>query len=178
VEQRDSATGDFGDAGNSCRRDFVHGHSEKKTKGPEIGLRQAKRLCQLDERRRLEFIAEGLPVTLQSAQSFWQAGKTASSVARPRSDGDRGICERTSRKDPDPPKLFASNLNRIVGWFYDHLARLIYAEAVSWKPMHLALERSVRTGMVVSSCHSGSVFHTAGVIRVALATRQPFPVYP
>jgi hypothetical protein len=37
-----------------------------------------------------------------------------------------------------PPKLLASNLGRIVGWFYDHLARLIYAEAVSWKPMHLA----------------------------------------
>ncbi len=25
-----------------------------------------------------------------------------------------------------------------MGWLYDHLARLIYAEAVSWKPMHLA----------------------------------------
>lgn len=37
-----------------------------------------------------------------------------------------------------PPKLIASKLNRIVGWFYDHLARLIYAEAASWKPMHLA----------------------------------------
>lgn len=37
-----------------------------------------------------------------------------------------------------PPKLIASKLSRIVGWFYDHLARLIYAEAVSWKPMHLA----------------------------------------
>jgi hypothetical protein len=37
-----------------------------------------------------------------------------------------------------PPKLVSSKLSRIVGWFYDHLARLIYAEAVSWKPMHLA----------------------------------------
>ncbi|OAF16927.1 hypothetical protein [Bradyrhizobium neotropicale] len=26
-----------------------------------------------------------------------------------------------------PPKLIASKLNRIVGWFYDHLARLIIA---------------------------------------------------
>ncbi|MGY4287052.1 hypothetical protein ACVWXO_006272 [Bradyrhizobium sp. LM2.7] len=33
------------------------------------------------------------------------------------------------------PKLIASKLNRIVSWFYDHLAE---AEAVSWKPMHLA----------------------------------------
>ena len=37
-----------------------------------------------------------------------------------------------------PPKLVASRLNKIVGWFYNHLARLIYAEAVSWKPTHLA----------------------------------------
>jgi hypothetical protein len=33
-----------------------------------------------------------------------------------------------------PPKLISSKLKRIVGWFYDHLARLIYAEAVAWKP--------------------------------------------
>jgi hypothetical protein len=31
----------------------------KKSRAPEIGLHQAKRLCQLDARRRLEFIAEG-----------------------------------------------------------------------------------------------------------------------
>jgi len=37
-----------------------------------------------------------------------------------------------------PPKLVASRLSRMIGWFYDHLARLIYAEAVGWKPMHLA----------------------------------------
>ena len=26
----------------------------------------------------------------------------------------------------------------MVKWFYDHLARLIYANATSWKPMHVA----------------------------------------
>jgi hypothetical protein len=27
--------------------------------------------------------------------------------------------------------------NRIVGWFYNHLARLIYAQATSWAPTNL-----------------------------------------
>jgi hypothetical protein len=36
-----------------------------------------------------------------------------------------------------PPKLASSKLKAIVGWFYNHLARLIYAEATSWKPTDL-----------------------------------------
>lgn len=31
---------------------------KKRPRGPEVGLGQAKRLCQLDGRKRLEFIAE------------------------------------------------------------------------------------------------------------------------
>ena len=37
-----------------------------------------------------------------------------------------------------PAELLSSKVGTIVGWFYDHLARLIYAEAVNWKPMHIA----------------------------------------
>lgn len=37
-----------------------------------------------------------------------------------------------------PVKLLPSKLGTIIGWFYNHLARLIYADAVTWKPMHLA----------------------------------------
>ncbi len=37
-----------------------------------------------------------------------------------------------------PSKLVSSKVGTIVGWFYDHLARLIYAEAADWKPMHIA----------------------------------------
>jgi hypothetical protein len=36
-----------------------------------------------------------------------------------------------------PQKLCASKLGPMVKWFYDHLARLIYANAASWKPMHV-----------------------------------------
>jgi hypothetical protein len=118
---------------------------KKKLRGPEIGLRQAKRLCQLDQRRRLEFIAEGLPVILRSAQGFWQS----SQQLRPAQGREAKVLEGFAKEEAAkililmdavrcPPKLVASKLSRIVSWFYDHLARLIYAEAVSWKPMHLA----------------------------------------
>ena len=49
-------------------------NARNKPKGPEIGLRQAKRLGQLNPRERLEFIARGLPLILRSAKKFREAG--------------------------------------------------------------------------------------------------------
>jgi hypothetical protein len=37
-----------------------------------------------------------------------------------------------------PPELVASKIGLLVGRFYDHLARLLYAEAQRWKPMHVS----------------------------------------
>ena len=54
-----------------------------------------------------------------------------------------------------PPKLIASKLNRIVGWFYDHLARLIYAEAATGRPTKAARPMIEYTSLrwAVSSPH-------------------------
>ncbi|MEH2513680.1 hypothetical protein V1291_005034 [Nitrobacteraceae bacterium AZCC 1564] len=118
--------------------------AKKKLRGPDIGLHQAKRLCQLPERERLLFIAEGLPVILDSAQSFWKAAQQLSNHHR-EAEVLRGFAEEEAAKIlilmdvvRCPPKLIASKLGKLVDWFYDHLARLIYAQAVTWKPMHLA----------------------------------------
>jgi hypothetical protein len=118
--------------------------NEKKPKAPDIGLRQAKRLCQLPARKRLAFIADGLPIILESAHGFWNASQQLD--AHPREARVlEGFAEEEAAKIlilmdvvRCPPKLVSSKLKRIVGWFYDHLARLIYAEAATWKPMHLA----------------------------------------
>lgn len=115
-----------------------------KGKGPDIGLHQAKRLCQLPEQDRLAFIAEGLPIILDSAQGFWKASQQLN--AHPREAKVlEGFAEEEAAKIlilidavRCPPKLLSSKLNRIIGWFYNHLARLIYAEAANWRPMHLA----------------------------------------
>ena len=116
----------------------------QKLKGPDIGLGQAKRLCQMPERKRLPFMAEGLPVILDSAQSFWKAAQQLRDHGR-EARVLEGFAEEEAAKIlilmdvvRCPPKLVASKLGSLIGWFYDHLARLIYAEAVSWKPMNLA----------------------------------------
>lgn len=119
-------------------------NAKKRPKGPDIGLHQTRRLCQLDEGERLAFIAEGLPVILRSAQGFWTAAEKLQAHSR-----EAKVLENYADEEAAkililidavrcPPKLIASRLNKIVGWFYNHLARLIYAEAVSWKPTHLA----------------------------------------
>ncbi|VIO68764.1 hypothetical protein CI1B_23460 [Bradyrhizobium ivorense] len=119
-------------------------NAKKRPKGPDIGLHQARRLCQLDDAERLAFIAEGLPVILRSAQGFWAAAEKLQAHSR-----EAKVLENYADEEAAkililvdavrcPPKLIASRLNKIVGWFYNHLARLIYAEAVSWKPTHLA----------------------------------------
>ncbi len=100
---------------------------------------------QLNHRRRLKFPAESLPIILQSAEGFWQS----SQQVRQSHGREAKVLEGFAQKEAAkililtdavrcPLKLIASILNRIVGWFCDHVARLIYAEAVSWKPMHLA----------------------------------------
>lgn len=118
---------------------------KSRPKGPEIGLHQAMRLCQLNHRQRLEFLAEGLPIILQSAQGFWQSSQQLRESHGREAQVLEGFAKEEAAKIlilmdavRCPRKLIASKLNRIVGWFYDHLARLIYAEAVSWRPMHLA----------------------------------------
>ncbi len=105
-------------------------------------MHQAKRLCQLPQQQRLDFIAEGLPIILDSAQGFWAASQKLEDLPR-EAKVLEGFAEEEAAKIlilvdavRCPPKLISSKLNRIIGWFYDHLARLIYADAVSWKPMN------------------------------------------
>ncbi|UQE03146.1 hypothetical protein JEY30_37700 [Bradyrhizobium japonicum] len=85
-----------------------------------------------------------MPIILRSAESFWQASEQLRSHGR-----EAAVLEGYAKEEAAkvlilmdavrcPPKLIASKLNRIVGWFYDHLARLIYAEAALWRPTNLA----------------------------------------
>lgn len=116
----------------------------KKAKGPNIGLRQARHMCQLPEKDRLSFIADGLPIILNSGQGFWKASQQLDTLPR-----EAKVLESFAEEEAAkililmdavrcPPRLASSRLNVIIGWFYNHLARLIYAKAASWKPVHLA----------------------------------------
>jgi len=107
---------------------------------PSIGLRQARRICQLSDRERLNFIADGLPVILESAQGFWKAAQQLERTPR-----EALVLEGFATEEAAkililmdivrcPITLLKSKLRKLIDLFYDHLARLIYAQASTWKP--------------------------------------------
>jgi|SRR5664279_1770222 len=109
----------------------------------DIGLRQGKLLCQMKHNERIDFLAEGLPIILDSARGFWAASQEISSMPR-EADVLINHAEEEAAKIlivmdivRCPQKLCPSKIGPMVRWFYDHLARLIYANATSWKPMHV-----------------------------------------
>ena len=113
-------------------------------KAPNIGLSQAQRLCQMSQSDRLDCIADGLPIILASSMGFWQAATKLNNHVR-----EAVVLARHAEEEAAkvlilmdivrcPRQLLASRIGDMVKWFYSHLARLIYAEAVSWKPMHVA----------------------------------------
>lgn len=106
-----------------------------------IGLRQARRLAELTFEARLAFIAEGLPIILNSARSLLKASKALTGQAR-ESDILRGFAEEEAAKGlilldivRCPPKLVSQKLSVQMRSFYDHLARLIYAKACHMRPV-------------------------------------------
>ena len=115
---------------------------------PDVGLRQGRRLCQMPQAKRLAFIAEGLPITLSSAQGFWQAARKVSEDVR-----EAVVLVNQAKEEAAkvlilmdmvrcPSRLLASRIGDMVKWFYCHRARLIYAEAVSWRPPDVAQLRA------------------------------------
>jgi hypothetical protein len=108
---------------------------------PNVGLRQARRLAEMSPVKRLEFIAEGLPVILDSAAGFLRASKELTDHKR-EADVLRGFAEEEAAKAlilidiiRCPPKLVSQKLPTMIRWFYDHLARLLYAKASYMRPV-------------------------------------------
>jgi hypothetical protein len=96
-------------------------------------------------KERLDFIAEGLPVILESARGFWHASEKLADANPREADVLEGFAEEEAAKIlividavRCPAKLISEKLSVIVSNFYNHLARLIYAEAQGWKPMHVS----------------------------------------
>lgn len=109
------------------------------------GNRQARALCTMSYKARLDFVAEGLPIILESAQGFWDAALQLKDSPREASVLE-GFAEEEAAKAlilvdlvRCPPAKVSTRVGRIVGKiFYDHLARLIYAKAQRWRPASIA----------------------------------------
>jgi hypothetical protein len=109
-----------------------------------IGLRQAKLLCQLPEQKRLDLIGEGLPIILESARGFWHAAEQLADNNPREADVLEGFVKEEAAKIlilmdvvRCPSKLVVKIIGSIVTNFYDHLARLLYATAQGWRPTHV-----------------------------------------
>ena len=111
-------------------------------KGHEVGLKQAKlALCEMSYEQRLQFIAEGLPTMLDSAQGCWNAscalvsaqdwGREALMLkAHASEEASKALILMDAVRCPK--NMVASRIGKLSGWLYNHLARMIYSEAVHW----------------------------------------------
>jgi hypothetical protein len=87
---------------------------------------------------RLAFIAEGLPIIHASAKGFWSASVELRTMPR-----EAEVLEGFAKEEAAkililldamrcPEKLVAGKLNMLIGRFYGHLERLIYAQLAEW----------------------------------------------
>lgn len=107
------------------------------------GAKKAGAMREMSHAERLDFIAEGLPIILSSARSFWSAAEKLPNSPREASVLE-GFAEEESAKAlilldlvRCPPSKVEGRIGRIVKNFYSHLARLIYAKAQSWRPVNV-----------------------------------------
>jgi AbiV family abortive infection protein len=104
----------------------------------QIGLGQARRICQMSATNRLAFIAEGLPIIHASAKGFWFA--SAQLRENPREAAVlAGFAQEEAAKIlilldvvRCPEKRIADRISKLVNWFYKHHQRLIYAQLAEW----------------------------------------------
>ena len=121
----------------SALTEFERNLNQERTQvGFQIGgLRQAKVLCEMSFEKRLEFIAEGLPIILESAHGYWKASCRLKERPREAEVLQVHAAEEAAKililmdAVRCPRKIISSKIGKIVQWFYDHLTRLIYAEA-------------------------------------------------
>ena len=104
----------------------------------DIGLRKGRLLCNMSHSDRLSFIADGLPIIFESANSLIRASRALIDYPR-EAEILEGHAEEECAKllilidlARCPIKRVAARTGPMMHWFYDHLARLIYANAQRW----------------------------------------------
>ncbi|MDP9813335.1 hypothetical protein J2W42_006208 [Rhizobium tibeticum] len=115
----------------------------------DFGLRQAHRIANMPADKRTAFIAEGLPILLESARGLYAASQKVSDMPR-ESSVLKGHAEEEAAKIlilmdivRCPKKRIAGRIGTLMSWYYDHLSRLLYAEACQWRPVDLKELRKI-----------------------------------
>jgi len=111
-------------------------------KSSDIGMRRGRVIANLSLERQLDFIAEGLPILMRSAGNLLAAARSLDGHPRSASLLLGHSLEETAKililMDivRCPKHLRSARIGDMMKWFYDHLARLLYIEAQSWRPVH------------------------------------------
>lgn len=103
----------------------------------DTGFRKLGLLSKLSVAEQLSFVAEGFPIILSSATSYRTAALQIKNFPREASVLNEFAKEEAAKililmdivRCPD--SLLDRRLQKICGWFYNHHARLIYADAPS-----------------------------------------------
>jgi|TARA_R100000365_G_C2740034_1_gene68770 hypothetical protein len=112
-------------------------------KSDDIGMKRGRVLAQLPPAQQLDVIAEGLPILLKSADDLLLAAEQLTGHPRAASILEGHATEELAKIlilvdiVRCPANVRAGLIGTMFRWFYDHLARLIYADAQSWKPMNI-----------------------------------------
>lgn len=114
-----------------------------KKKPSQVGLKQARLIGTMSCEKRIDFIAEGLPIILERAQKLYADAEALSTSPTSAAILINGAKEEAAKililMDiiRSPKKRVARDSGKLMNWFYNHLARLIYANAISWKPLDI-----------------------------------------
>lgn len=107
-----------------------------------FGNRRAWGLCNVSHSARLDIVAEGLPIILDSAEGFRAAAIMLDEQGHRREASvlDGFALEEAAKVlilvdlARCPRRLAGKRCGSIVRTFYGHLGRLIYADAQAWRP--------------------------------------------
>jgi hypothetical protein len=107
-----------------------------------LGLSKLSKVAQMPKAQRYEFLAEGLGVISRSAESYANAANLLKDFPR-EADVLEGFANEEAAKAlilldmfRCPKSQQTKTFQECVKAFYLHMARLLYADSVSWKPMH------------------------------------------
>ncbi len=131
------------------------------TKVADIGLKQLGALSNLPLSSRLDLIAEGLPVLFRSAESLYPVSSQVGKGSRAGQILEGQATEEAAKilillDYVRCPQSLRDRLQKQLRAFYNHGARLIYAQACSWKPTDVAMLRTYVDQMRLSHYVEGN----------------------
>ena len=109
----------------------------------DIGMKRGRILPNLPQSKQLDVIGDGLPILMRSARDLLAASKAQDEYHQSATILEGHAMEEAAKIlilidiVRCPSKLRPSRNGPMMTWFYDHLARLIYIDAQSWRPVNV-----------------------------------------